>query len=224
MMPLIDVRGRIELALHLQRHRLAEQRVIVVGRLGQAFVERRQARLGVVQVQMADAHAELRFQARGIEIRRRLELLRRLLPAAQVLQAHRHVEPAGGVLRLQAQKLAIALHAAVELAQFALDVSHRRIHLGRFLSLRSGAVQFLERVLQFAFQVQRDGPGDGAGRLGAVGTFVQQNRPQRFHASSRLCLHVIHVLNSHSDFAVNLRTQRRHRRIRFLRCALRSTA
>ena len=175
---LVNLGGLVELAQHLQRHGLAEQRVVVVGRLGQAFVEGCQAGLGILQMQMADAHAELRFQARRIQVRRGLNFC---AASCQRPRFSRHTAMLNQPVAFfgsSAQEFAIAFHAASNWPS-----SHWMCPMAEYISadfspLRSGAVQFLECVLQFAFKVQGDRPGHGAGRLGTVGPLVQQNRPQ----------------------------------------------
>ena len=140
----------------LQRHGLAELRLLVGGIQLQAAVEAEQRGLGILLAQVADTEAEVRIHVAGIERAGAMERLGGVLPRAGAFQADRQIEPAHGVLRLHLGQDAVALCRLLEVAEFELDVPHGAVDLGRGFVRGNGTLQLFECLLALAGKVQGD--------------------------------------------------------------------
>lgn len=150
-------RGRlVEFPEQLQRNRFTEQRRLVVGMLGQDFVEIADRRLRLFLVQQADAEPEISFFALRIDLDRFLECFGRFLPAAQLFIADAEVEISRGMARRGLQQLLVSLDGVVVLFQLELNMPLRREDLGGLFAGFDSRIQFFQRFLALAFQVQRN--------------------------------------------------------------------
>ena len=76
------------------------------------------------------------------------------------------------------EQLGVAARRVVVLVQFELDVSARGKQIGSLLARVEGVIQLLERVLQLAFEVQRDGLGHRRRSFSvALGYVTHENCP-----------------------------------------------
>ena len=176
---LVQAAGLVAVPHRLQGGGLAEQRILVVGRHLQAALEGDQRRLGILQPQIADPLAEVRFHVLRVQRGGLAERFGGVVPGAQTLQADRQVEPSHGVLRFELRERAVGPAGFLVIAHFELDVRHGAVNLRRSISARHRALQLFERLIAFPRQVERYGARQETGA--AVSLRIGFGRTERLH-------------------------------------------
>ena len=137
---LIDLRRFVRVTERLQRHRLAELRLLVRRIQLQAAIEAEQRGFRIFLPEMAHAQAEVRIDVGVVQRGCPVERLCGVFPRARALQADGKIEPAHGVLRLHLGEYAVALGRLLEVAEFELNMPHGAIDLGRGFVRGNGAL------------------------------------------------------------------------------------
>ncbi len=153
----VNVARFFEPAALLQGYGFAEEHFFLIRILAQMLFESFQRLLGILQVEQTNSQPDLRFGVGRRDLQRFTEVGRGFIPAPEFFQAHGELEVGGAMMRIEHHQLLIGFGPLFELLQFVLDVPHGRIQGGRILAAIDGALQFLQRLLGPAFEVQRYG-------------------------------------------------------------------
>jgi hypothetical protein len=138
----------------LQRHGVAEQGLLVIGKEAEILFERLEGFARATVMDKGDAKPKERIRAGGIGRRGVAERVGGLAPAFQIAVADTDVEVGGAVLRLGFGELRVGSRGGLVVAHFVLNMAQGGVEAGFALPVLECLVQQAGGALQLAFQVQ----------------------------------------------------------------------